>query len=54
MLATSAAAKFANLHDQRQSKENKSQSSVAEADSSSSAPNNSINSIDHTAYYIGK
>ncbi|EJW80241.1 hypothetical protein WUBG_08849 [Wuchereria bancrofti] len=55
MSATSAAAKFANLHDyQGQSKERKPQSGVVEADSSSSVPNNSINSIDHTAYYIAK
>uniref|UniRef100_A0A0R3RUZ2 Lebercilin domain-containing protein n=1 Tax=Elaeophora elaphi TaxID=1147741 RepID=A0A0R3RUZ2_9BILA len=56
MSTTSATGKFVNLHNyQEQSKEKyKSQSSVARADSNSSVPNNSTNSIDHTRYYTAK
>ncbi|MCP9265734.1 hypothetical protein DINM_021112 [Dirofilaria immitis] len=52
MSATSTAAKLINVHDyyEQSKKKNKSRNSIVEADSNSSVPNDSTNSIDHTGY----
>lgn len=56
MSTTNVTAKFVDLCNyQEQSKEkHKSQNIIVEADSNSSIPNDSTNSIDHTGYCTGR